>query len=108
MISALESHHKNGDYDNITESEKFAARLTEDPHGSGHDKHMRALFIEPRGNPDEPPQRPPSREILDNLRNINLAFRPITWDHSTVPGRIIATLPIDGFVPSAPELGSVS
>lgn len=34
MISALESHYKNGDYNNITESEKFAARLTKDLHSS--------------------------------------------------------------------------
>jgi hypothetical protein len=107
MISALESHHNSGDYDNITKSEEFAARLTEDLHSSGHDKHMRALFIEPQGDPNEPPKRPSPGEVLDTLRSINFAFRPISLDYTTVPGRTIATLPIDGFVASAPKLGSV-
>jgi C-terminal processing protease CtpA/Prc len=45
--------------------------------------------------------------VLDTLRSINFAFRPVSLDYTTVPGRTIATLPIDGFVASAPKLGSV-
>jgi hypothetical protein len=102
MISALETHLKNGDYDDFAESEKFAIRLTEDLHASGRDKHMRILFIEPRGDPDEDPQRPPPEKILEELRSMNFGFGSVSLDQTTVPGRTIATLPIGGFVPSEP------
>ena len=97
IISALESHLKNGEYDDIRESEKFAVRLTEDLHASGHDKHMRALFVEPP--PGEPPKPVPGK-LLENLRRINFGFRSVSLDHTTIPGRIIATLHIDNFVPA--------
>lgn len=108
MISALESYLKKGDYDDITESQKFAALLTHDLHVSGHDKHMRANFLEPRGNLKEPPQIPPPDEILENLRRINFGFGPVSLDHTTIPGRTIATLRINGFVPSGPVFSFVN
>jgi hypothetical protein len=103
MISALEAHLKKGDYDDFTDSQKFAARLTEDLHASGHDKHMRILFIEPRWGPDEEPQIPPPKKILEELRSMNFGFGSVSLDQTTVPGRTIATLPIHGFIPSEPE-----
>ena len=101
MISALDGHLRNGDYDVITESEKFAVRLTEDLHASGHDKHMRALFVEPRGNnSDEEPQKPSPGKILEDFRRLNFGFGSVSLDHTTIPGRTIATLPISGFIPT--------
>jgi hypothetical protein len=103
MISTLESHLKNGDYDDITESEKFSFHLTDDLHASGHDEHMGIIFTEPNGEPDEPPQEPSPGKVLEDLRRINFGFRPVSLDHTTIPGRTIATLPISGFVPSEPD-----
>jgi len=100
MISALESHLKDGDYDDIIESEKFAVRLTEDLHASGHDKQMRAFFIEPRGNPPGEPPKPAPGKLLEDLRRVNFGFSSVSLDHTTIPGRTIATLHINGFVPT--------
>jgi hypothetical protein len=102
MISALDRHLKNGDYDDITESEKFAVCLTEDLHTSGHDKHMRIIFAELRDNPDGAPQNlPPGK--LEDLRHMNFGFDSVSLDNTTIPGRTIATLPINGFIPTEPD-----
>ena len=104
IISAFEDHLKSGDYDEITESEKFATRLTQDLQASWHDQHMRILFTEPHGNPDDnAPKQPPPGEILDHLRDMGFGFRPVSLDSTTIPGRTIATLPITGFIPSGPD-----
>jgi hypothetical protein len=103
MISALDRHLKNGDYDDITESEKFAVRLTEDLHTSGHDKHMRIIFAEPRDNPDGVTQNPPPEKLLEDLRHMNFGFDSVSLDNTTIPGRTIATLPINGFIPTEPD-----
>jgi hypothetical protein len=107
FISALESHFDNGDYDNFVESEQFAERMTTDLHAAGHDKHMRILFVEPRGgrpNDDDGPPEPPKR--LEDLRRINFEFGSISLDKDTLLGKTIATLPITGFVPSEERFAS--
>ena len=107
LISALQSHFGNGDYDNFIESKQFAERLTTDLHVAGHDKHMRILFVEPRGgrpNEDDDPHEPPKR--LDDLRRVNFGFGSISLDKDTLPGKTIATLPITGFVPSEERFAS--
>ena len=107
LVSALESHVNNGDYDNIVESEQFAKRLTTDLHAAGHDKHMWILFIEPRGgrpDRDDVPSEPPKH--LEDLRRINFGFEAISLDKDTMPGKTIATLPITGFVPSEERFAS--
>jgi hypothetical protein len=100
MVSALETHLEDGDYDEFTESETFSIRLTEDLHASGHDEHMGIYFIEPRSSPDGgAPQPPPPGKLFEDLRRMNFGFGSVSLDHTTIPGRIIATLPIKGFVP---------
>ncbi len=103
MTSALDIHLKNGAYDNITDSENFSKQLTEDLHASGHDKYMRIFFAEPQGKPDGTPQRSPPKKVFENLRSFNFGFQPISLDTTTVPGRTIAILPINGFIPTDVE-----
>ncbi|KAH8585950.1 hypothetical protein B0O99DRAFT_602884 [Bisporella sp. PMI_857] len=97
LASALETHFDNGDYDSFVESEKLARQLTADLHAAALDKHMRILFVEPPNDPN-PPHEPPRH--LEDLRRLNFGFGSISLDKETVPGKIIATLPIFGFIPS--------
>ncbi|KAF2096171.1 ClpP/crotonase [Rhizodiscina lignyota] len=102
MVSALKGHLDNGDYDNFTESEKYAVRLTEDLHASGHDKHMGVFFIEPRGDPDGEPKKPPPGKLLEDLRSVNFLFN-VSLDYDTIPSRTIVTVAINGFLPTEPD-----
>jgi hypothetical protein len=102
IIGALETHLKNGQYEAYSNSEDFAQRLTEDIQAAGHDKHMSIDF-------DEPPEdegwnfflsKQRQMKLLEELRGMNFGFGSISFDKVSVPGKTIATLPIDGFVPS--------
>jgi hypothetical protein len=44
MANALNKHLKNGDYNEITEGDVFAARLTTDLQDVSHDKHLRVAY----------------------------------------------------------------
>ncbi|KAH8765178.1 ClpP/crotonase-like domain-containing protein [Hyaloscypha finlandica] len=102
IIGALETYLKNGQYEAYSNSEDFAQRLTEDIQAAGHDKHMSIDF-------DEPPEdegwniflsKQRKMTLLEELRGMNFGFGSISFDKVSVPGKTIATLPIDGFVPS--------
>jgi hypothetical protein len=102
IIGALETHLKNGQYEAYSNSEDFAQRLTEDIQAAGHDKHMSIDF-------DEPPEdegwniflsKQRKMKLLEELRGMNFGFGSISFDKVSVPGKTIATLPINGFVPS--------
>ncbi|NQZ08805.1 MAG: hypothetical protein HRT35_16740 [Algicola sp.] len=47
----IQKQLKNGAYDNITQGEAFAAKLTEDVQSINHDKHMRIRVQHPRPAP---------------------------------------------------------
>jgi len=53
MAAALREHDARGDYEHISESAAFAARLTDDLRALCHDKHMRVTYndgrLRPRG-----------------------------------------------------------
>jgi hypothetical protein len=102
IIIALETHFKNGEYDAYENGEDFAQRLTEDMHAAGHDKHMSIDFDEP---PEDEgwnifPSKLRKMKLLEELRGMNFGFGSISFDKVSVPGKTIATLPINGFVPS--------
>jgi len=44
MANALNKHLKNGDYNEITEGDVFASRLTTDLQDVSHDKHLRVTY----------------------------------------------------------------
>lgn len=102
IIGALETHLKNGEYEAYANSEDFSRRLTEDMHAAVHDKHMSIDFDEPPE--DEGWNMFPSKlrrmKVLEELRGMNFGFGSISFDKVSVPGKTIATLPINGFVPS--------
>lgn len=108
MISALDTHFNDGNYDGFEESEKFARRLTDDLHATGHDQHMMIGFFEPpperNGTDNDRPHK--ARKHLEDLRRMDFGFGSISLDNDTVPGRTIATLPINGFVPSVADFAS--
>jgi hypothetical protein len=106
IIAALDTHFKNGDYEVFEENEKFAQRLTEDMHLSGNDLHMRVAFLEPRPelNQDGVIHKPKS--FVEELRRMNFGFGSVSFDTDSIPGKKIATLPINGFVPSSPDFAS--
>jgi hypothetical protein len=99
LASALETHFYNGDYDSFVESEKFAGRLTADLHAAGHDKGIMIHFIDSQGQrPGHHDGRHGPPNILEYLRQMNFGFGSISLDKDTVPGKTIATLPINTFV----------
>jgi hypothetical protein len=103
IIGALETHLRNGQYEAYTNSEDFAQRLTEDIQAAGHDKHMAIDFDEP---PEDEgwwnifPSKQRKMELLEELRGMNFGFGSISLNKVSVPGKTIATLPINCFVPS--------
>lgn len=106
IVDALDAHLMNGNYDHFEDSEKFAQQLTDDIHFVGHDLHMVIAFIEPRGDiPDYDKHGKPQKH-LEDLRSMNFGFGNIVIDHDTVPGKVIATLPINGFFPATADFAS--
>jgi hypothetical protein len=70
---------------------------------AGHEKNMYVIFTEPTSTspqPDKPGKR--FREMAD----INFGFGAITRDEDTVPGRVIATLALEVFIPILPSSAS--
>jgi Peptidase family S41/N-terminal domain of Peptidase_S41 in eukaryotic IRBP len=106
IITALEAHFKDGDYEVFDQNEKFAQRLTEDMHLSGHDMHMGIRFLEPRPERNQSGDDPKPESRVDDLRKMNFGFGSVSFDTDSILGKKIATLPINGFVPSTPEFVS--
>lgn len=61
-------------------------------------------FIEPR--PGMSDDKPKPGKHLKRLKEINFAFGNVSLDDSSVRGRAIATLPINGFVPSTDDVAT--
>jgi hypothetical protein len=110
MVSHLESKLKNGEYDDFTDSELFAQRLTDDLHAISRDKHIHVIFAEPPPRPkngddddDDDDEKKPQK-LFDIVKDINFGFG--TPSIETVKGKKLGYLPIEGFVPSTPEIAS--
>jgi C-terminal processing protease CtpA/Prc len=60
-------------------------------------------FIEPRSqtDPDNGDREPKHGPTLEGLKQMNFGFGSITLDTASAPGKTIATLPIQGFLPSS-------
>ncbi|CZR67373.1 uncharacterized protein PAC_17272 [Phialocephala subalpina] len=106
MANALNIHFESGDYDRFEDSEKFAQRLTEDLREAGHDGHMGIHFREPHGpsaQSDKPDEKPRPRGRVEDFERMDYSFGPIIFDTGSAPGKKIASLTINGFVPSTEE-----
>jgi C-terminal processing protease CtpA/Prc len=105
---------ENGEYDGYEDSEAFAQRLTDDMLAISGDKHVNIIFSEPpprrndgyahddddeqgRGNPEN---------FFDELRRINFGFGISSME--TIQDKRVGYLPINGFVPSSPDIASDS
>jgi hypothetical protein len=97
IISALEANHKNHHYESIDYNEELAIRLTLDLRS--RDKDMFVRFCEPRLGRRGSEHGPTPKKQLEHLRLMNFGFGNASFDNESVPGRTIATLPIDAFVP---------
>lgn len=97
IIAALEANHKNRDYERIDDNEEFANRLTNDL--QSYDKHMFVRFFEPALGRNGSEHGPTPKMQLERLRLMNFGFGKVSFDNESVPGRVIATLPIDAFIP---------
>jgi hypothetical protein len=65
---------------------------------------MSVEFNEPKPNRPRGKQKP--MKHLEHLKEINFAFGTVSFDTDTVRGRVIATLPINGFVPSTEDFAT--
>jgi hypothetical protein len=115
MVTDLEAKvQENGEYDGYEDSEAFAQRLTDDMLAISGDKHVNIIFSEPpprrndgyahddddeqgRGNPEN---------FFDELRRINFGFGISSME--TIQDKRVGYLPINGFVPSSPDIASDS
>jgi hypothetical protein len=100
---------EGGEYDDYEDSELFARRLTEDMQAIGGDKHMRIMFVEPpppRKNEDgdDDEEKPKPEELFDLFRDVNFGFGQPEVD--LIKSKKLGYLPIEGFVPSTPEIAS--
>ena len=100
MSEDLRARESRGLYDDFTESEVWANRLTDDMHAISKDKHIRVLFSEPPPGDEHHGRNPPN--LFDSLKDANFGFR--TPSVENIRGKKIGILPIDAFVPSTPDL----
>lgn len=91
----LESNLENGEYDSIEDNEKFAHRLSHDLRS--HEKHLFIAFFEPRPELNHSEAGPTPKKFLEELRLMNFGFGNTSFD--TESGHMIATLPINNFIP---------
>ncbi|KAG0652326.1 Cytochrome P450 [Hyphodiscus hymeniophilus] len=102
--AALEARLANGTYDSIEDNSDFADRLTDDL--SGHSRNMFVAFLEPRLELDASDAGPAPQEQLEKFHRMNYGFGNISFDNESVPGRTIATLPINFFLPVVESYGA--
>lgn len=128
IVTALENHLSNGDYDSYLDSGEFANRLVRDLHRAGHDRQMAVAFLDPglegtiaadsdniydseddddydAEDAHNPADDGSDHVVLDSLRTRNFGFGSVSYDRESVPGRTIATLPIEAFLPLSAETG---
>jgi hypothetical protein len=84
MAEAVQARLKSGAYDAISESDDFAAKLTEDLQAVSHDKHLNVNFSaqalpkrESGANPAPDPAAQAQRRA--QLRRNNCAFEKVEW-----------------------------
>lgn len=99
IIASLDTHLEKGDYRDIDSSEEFGKRLTQDVQEAGHDKHMFVFFMEPPPERNETDGDDKPSSLLELFRSMNFGFGNTSFDTTSVPGRVIATLPINAFLP---------
>lgn len=106
IIAALQTQLEQGGYKGISSSEVLAKRITLDMKEAGHNGHMFIMFMEPfpERNQSDPDKNSSSR--IEFFREMNFGFGNISFDNTSVPGRTIATLPINAFLPLDPKFST--
>jgi hypothetical protein len=108
MIRYLETRlQDSGDYHTYEDSEAFARRVMDDMQTVSGDKHILVDFSEPppNGEDDDSGGSKPQK-LFDLLHEIGFGFR--TRSIEMIQNKKLGFLPIDGFVPSTPEIASDS
>ncbi len=100
--AALERNMK--EYRGIAGSDEFSIRLMEDIRAITDNAHIAIWFHEPyslQSEQDEKPSPEPEfAELLEQFKAQNYGFGNASFDTESLPGRKIATLPINGFIPT--------
>ena len=97
MEQALRAHQKKGDYNDITNGDKFAMLLTTHLQDVSHDKHLRVNF-----SPSKLPEftlAPTAQQMEDNRKRLersNCAFSKV----EILPGNI-GYVKLNGFAPAS-------
>ncbi len=104
MIKDLQAREASGEYDHYAESDIWARRLTEDMLAVSNDQHIRVIFAEPppgvHGGDGDNLREPP--DLFDRLKGMNFGLGEPSVE--VIENHRIGFLPIDGFVPSTPEV----
>jgi hypothetical protein len=93
ITTFLQKHLEDGEYGGYKKSEDFAARLLKDL--QSFDAHMLIFF-----------QEPPPEMKMEDLPKPDIPFTGfgnVSIDTTSVPGKRIASLPINAFIPSDSE-----
>jgi hypothetical protein len=116
MITDLEAKvQENGGYGGYEDSEAFAQRLTDDMRAISGDGHVHIVFSEPpphrnggedHDDEEEEQGRGKPENLFDELRHINFGFGISSME--TIQDKRLGYLPINGFVPSSPDIASDS
>lgn len=78
MEEALRARQQRGDYDSVTDGDRFANMLTEHLQEVSHDKHLRVTF-NPVRSPDRPPGADPDAAAQNRkqMERINCGFERV-------------------------------
>lgn len=114
MITGLEAKvQENGEYDCYEDSEAFAQRLTDDMHAISGDRQIHIIFSEPpprrndvEDDDDDEQGMGRPENLVDELRRINFGFGVPSTEN--IQDKRLGYLPINGFVPSSPDIASDS
>lgn len=93
MVDAMKLHAAKGDYDNISDGDELAMRLTKDLQDVSHDKHLRIDFT-PFKSPERTGPTPEDEaRFHQQMEHANCAFQKV----EILPGNI-GYIKFDGFM----------
>lgn len=93
MADALNTHASKGEYDQITDGDAFAARLTTDLRNISHDKHLRVDFSPFKSPPRRQPTPQDEARFHQQMEHMNCAF-----DKVEILPNNIGYVKFDGFM----------
>ncbi|RFU24068.1 hypothetical protein B7463_g12270, partial [Scytalidium lignicola] len=111
IVSTLQESMQNGTFDNITNSQDFSIELFSTLHRLNHTAGVFIAFSDPLIGTEsgDAAELESPRKLFEELQERNFHFdKNISFDTSSLPGRTIATLPINSFAPTNPEYASDS